>query len=466
LWAGRLSGAKSEVTGSTVYKSFIINDLRSHFCTIFPQARNRKLCEYKRDHREVLRTPMSRTADILLCVHSQDSDEIEMAVQYWTRNEDGSSWGAAVREIAERFGIEAHELPAVVRRIAQAYDLQIRCIDCNAPRIVESRSALSGVTGGNYICEECRSARAEIQATQVRIRTALRREQFISIIRRVSSPDGCFDYSEIDYFDAVLSYAIMLASDTSCASGRVGDPRQLSMCSSDILTGKLLSDLFNDSILIFCEDTPLEAAHESTFETGKLCYYPLSVNWQFAADEGDRTFSQVFRQLAAVIDARADDPTSNPAINRLWWTLALDDARNYLREQTHLHCLPTREPGEKTEEALRYALQRFSIPQVRNLIWRVTKDAAALSTRRDFHRMHALNTIPGALIRICDRALSDGWTINPYCKKWDQEEPLLTTLLFDRILQIGIAGFKSMNGFAFSETEPTRSSFDTQRPHI
>ncbi len=50
------------------------------------------------------------------------------------------------------------------------------------------------------------------------------------------------------------------------------------------------------------------------------------------------------------------------------------------------------------------------------------------------------------LIRDCDRALADHWTVNPYTMRWDDEEPRLTTLLFDRVLGSGIAGFKTMTG--------------------
>jgi hypothetical protein len=88
---------------------------------------------------------------------------------------------------------------------------------------------------------------------------------------------------------------------------------------------------------------------------------------------------------------------------------------------------------------------------LRYLLFRIAKNTAALSSRRDFTRQHALNTISGSLIRDCDRALADNWTIKPYCMKWDEEEARLIAILFDRVLQTGIEGFKSATGAAFDQ---------------
>jgi hypothetical protein len=110
--------------------------------------------------------------------------------------------------------------------------------------------------------------------------------------------------------------------------------------------------------------------------------------------------------------------------------------------------------------ATRYCLQHFSIPKLRYLIWKVAKDTAAYAARRDVHRRQAMNSIPGSVIRVCDRALADQWEVHPYVLKWDEEEALITTMLFDRVLRTGVTGFKAMTGQSLfelvGETTPNR----------
>jgi hypothetical protein len=50
------------------------------------------------------------------------------------------------------------------------------------------------------------------------------------------------------------------------------------------------------------------------------------------------------------------------------------------------------------------------------------------------------------LISYVDRALSEQWTVYPLLTDWQNEEPLLTTVLFDRALGSGLTGFKSTTG--------------------
>ena len=96
-------------------------------------------------------------------------------------------------------------------------------------------------------------------------------------------------------------------------------------------------------------------------------------------------------------------------------------------------------------------LGKYSVPQVRNLIWRVVKSAAALSAKREYSAKHALNTIPSNLIRYCDRACAEKWEIKPYLNNWSEDEAVLTTLLFDRVIGTGVTGFSTSTGARFCQ---------------
>jgi hypothetical protein len=50
-----------------------------------------------------------------------------------------------------------------------------------------------------------------------------------------------------------------------------------------------------------------------------------------------------------------------------------------------------------------------------------------------------------------DRYLANDWDVTPYVLRWDDEESLLITTLFDRVLGTGVAGFKSLSGRQIQE---------------
>src|SRR5581483_3761335 len=270
-----------------------------------------------------------------------------------------------------------------------------------------------------YVCVNCRSTRRQQQQADEQAEAQIEQQRLQRIIAKLSNEDVTCDYEDVDYFDAVAAYGIMSCSETAIVDGAVGNPYQLALCPTDSLLSKLLARLYNSKILIFPYDTSTDAIDSE--DPDGLSFYPLRVNWQFAPPAFEESFSRAFRQLNAVVDLRTEHPQYNDAVSELWWLLALDEIKRYLDEQLRQYRLPEPTLGPKLKEDLTYALNRFSIPQVRNLLYHVAKNTAALASRRDFTKLHALNTIPGGIIRYCDRALADKWNIKPYCLKWEEE---------------------------------------------
>jgi hypothetical protein len=235
----------------------------------------------------------------------------------------------------------------------------------------------------------------------------------------------------------------MLASDEACEHGTFQQSDGLHLCTSTTLSGKLLGRLFTAGILGIRETTPSQAIELS--DGNSWSYYPHRVHWKFAQDLDDRSFSAVMTLLGEIIDEREDDPEYGRAVAELWRLLAYDDALDHLTQEVDSYRLPDVRVGPKTEDAIWHALERFSIPQVRREITNVVKNAAALSQHRDFVKRHALNTIPGTLISYVDRAVSEGWQISPILHNWQNEEPILLTVLFNRVLGTGLPGFKTLS---------------------
>jgi hypothetical protein len=263
------------------------------------------------------------------------------------------------------------------------------------------------------------------------------------IIADMCQRNQTFRYDDIGYLDAVIAFSIMLASDEACEHGTFQQSDGLHLCASTALSSKLLARLFNAGILGIQKTTPwqtIELNNEASWS-----YYPHRVHWKFAQDLDDRSYAAVMALLGEIIDEREDDPGYAQAVAELWRMLAYDDALDHLAQEVDSYRLPDVRVGPKTEEAIWHALEHFSIPQVRREITNVVKNAAALSQHRDFVKRRALNTIPGNLISYVDRAVSEGWQLFPVLHNWQNEEPILLTVLFNRVLKTGLPGFKTLS---------------------
>ncbi len=81
-----------------------------------------------------------------------------------------------------------------------------------------------------------------------------------------------FPYLEIAYFDAVIVFAIMLASDEACEHGTFEGSDVLHLCPSSALTGKLLERLFDARILAMRKTTPWQAIEQAREKVGRTTH--------------------------------------------------------------------------------------------------------------------------------------------------------------------------------------------------
>lgn len=395
---------------------------------------------------------MSSPYQILLCFDSPISDHRQLALDYWSGCVIGErwQWDVSVKHLAELHGVAQKDIPRLVKCTAIAVNLTRRCADCDDPEVLSSRSSVASKLYGDFVCSEClqarNRARLERQEEAERKRSATHREHIAALSRR----NQTFDYDEIGYADAVIAFSIMLASDQACETGLFEESDRLYLCETSSLSGDLLARLFQAGILGIAEDTHPGAVVKG--DGDDWSYYPHKVRWRFASDVSGRSFPQVMKLLAEIVDGRDDEPGYANAVTELWKLLAYDDAVSHLTNEVDTYRLPDVRVGPKTNEAIWHALEHFSIPQVRREISSVVKNAAALSQRRDFDRRHALNTIPGMLISYVDRAISEGWQIFSQLRNWQNEEPVLLTVLFNRVLGTGLPGFKTLSNSLLTST--------------
>jgi hypothetical protein len=336
---------------------------------------------------------------VLLKFLTDDPQQKDLVADYWHGYDHSGTWKwtDTVQNIASKYGVAEHQVASAVRPLARAFDLSIVCSVCGMPRELNSRTDLTSTWNyyGEFTCQKCRAAQqmAEFELKQKKEAAIAARKAMI--LAQISSQECIANYSSLDYREAVLMYSIMLASDEACETGVFREAYRLNLASSDDLSRRMLASLKKQGLLALDSHTSPSLLTLQDQET--LSFDPLKVTWRLARDADGRTFPAAFKELGTTVDLRQEHPSYEQTVADLWWELALDDAKKYLADEVATYRISDYRFGPKSEEAIRHALERYSIPQVRRHIKKVVEKASALSNRHDFNRRHALNTIPGNL---------------------------------------------------------------------
>ncbi|VVE13234.1 hypothetical protein PCE31106_02732 [Pandoraea cepalis] len=175
-------------------------------------------------------------------------------------------------------------------------------------------------------------------------------------------------------------------------------------------------------------------------DDGKIAYYPTRVNWTLASDPEGLSDSD----LLTVLEASFHTPEPD-ALDALWKIVAEDECKAYFIEQYDRYNFPGDGYSDKIAESIRYALERYSIPQVWNLIYYTMKGLAALLQDSRYTRRHVYNMIPGNIRRRVDNSIANNYEVRPWGRQSEAKEAFLTSLFFDKILGGGTEDFNLVN---------------------
>jgi hypothetical protein len=391
----------------------------------------------------------------LICFNTSDPKVVHGALAYWELTEDGL-WTYPVKAIAAYWGLEVWETSAKIQECAPAYIPGLRCSECLEPSMATSRTALvENLKRSSFRCLTCiraeQDARAhalKAQQSEKLVRKQADEQEQKKIWERETSPSEPFAYWSLSLADTVRAFALY-----NCA--RVDNNFEITqlqvppLMPDELGVAALLKRLRNLRVLEFGRKTPV-TAFESGEKPGTFSYYPTQVTWRFARAADELASKDLGQVLGEYIDQTTNPVDLWTGVSELWWEIGRAECRRYFDEKLNEYSLYANE-GNALDGAINHALLHFSIPQVRNLIWRVAKDTAAYSARVDVFRPQAINSIPGALTRKVDRAIVDGWEIKPFFLKWEEEECALTTSLFDRALGSGKQGYGNLSGKLITE---------------
>lgn len=385
---------------------------------------------------------------LIVSFESADLSDIKLASLYWEIDDDGR-WSFTVREIAEYLSLTSAETSKRVAIIGPAFLISRRCIRCLTPFKFSHRSEYSAVVRNNLtVCGSCHeaSARAARDEEDTRQRSARQMQQAIWL--RNTSIDPGINYRDLDYSDIIRAFAIF-ASSESDGEGNLRFTDVPPFSTKPAALKETAKSLYRQEVLLIGKGTPVNAFVPGD-SVDNFSYYPDRVVWRFATLDESANSSIIGRELSDFLDNAPSDFDRWNSVAEIWWEVAYAEALRYLNEQLEKYGLQANE-GDALKEAINHALDNFSIPALRNLLWKLAKDVGAYSAERGIVKPRAINAIPGKLIRMVDRYVANAWDVVPYVLRWDDEECLLITILFDRVLKTGVAGFKTLTGRVIRE---------------
>src|SRR5262249_53210455 len=241
--------------------------------------------------------------DVFLEYHTDDQELIKLAADFWQLTPE-NSWEYSVKELLSRTGKRRQELMGAVHGASVAVCRSIRCVKCNSPFIVRTRTDLPTKPWlySNYRCQTCVESSLAEERRREAEKEAIEKQRLMAVLEVLKSNQDPYDYRLIPYYDAIVACSVMIQSESACENGNVGRISQLGLCASDDLARRLAAYLHSQRIFRFGQSTGVEALSGNSKDASDYQYWALLVNWRFAPSLDQSSFGNVLRQLNAIIE--------------------------------------------------------------------------------------------------------------------------------------------------------------------
>jgi len=177
----------------------------------------------------------------------------------------------------------------------------------------------------------------------------------------------------------------------------------------------------------------------------------MKVHWIIPTSAEGPSTAKFLEDLETAVRSEAWPQSWEDEAPRLQRTVALHECLQYLRVVLEAHEFEFN-PGDKTRLVIESALHSFSVGQVFSFIWRAARDSAAFFIREATSRTHAVNIVPGAIQRMSERALSEGWQVKPFRRDFRAPESKVSQVLLTVALGLPDDGLQSVVPSAPAET--------------
>lgn len=350
-----------------------------------------------------------------------------------------------IKDICKEEGITEEELRSLINECCHAYTKDVPCSVCNSNCLhLKSRhdylqkvSYYNKSLLRNWVCEDCKIALKEKQNDKIREAEKEKYNLLTSILH--NSKTDYVNICNISFENAIflLSAIRLLASENleiiyPCveAKNRLSPTTNMDM--------DIFHQLCSHNLLLIYPEYSLE--HVTLENDESFRYKPLKIHWVLPlSGEGESNAQFVARLEDAVKSYVWPDPWFAEC-DQLCKKVCLHECFQYLHVCLESHGFPVN-IGDKTELILGQILDKFSVGQVYNFIWKASRDAASLYMRGGMSKKHAANCVPGSIQRTAERALAEGWDIKPFRRDFRAPQSMVSNILFNTALQAGERAF-------------------------
>ncbi|RYZ89198.1 MAG: hypothetical protein EOP04_07455 [Proteobacteria bacterium] len=360
-----------------------------------------------------------------------------LCLLYWEVNE-APNFKYKVADISKALGISSIQMSAMLAEGCRAYSHQQVCPNCSTPHIFKNRVDYQSIfRGPEKLCDSCLLEAREIE--RVRKETELEKKK--EIIRRTFSlsPRPALDIKSLTLEDAIglLSFIRLTASESLISYGPLSSFAQ-PLAPTGLIIETTIRLMQAGHIIVHPNTSP----EFFVFENGApISMLTLHVTWALSTGDDLKATQDLITRLESTIKTRPIWPESwNGECLQLWRKIGIYECLEYLEVVLTEHKLPAKF-GEKTHLVLTELIERFSVGQIYNMMWRAARDAAAFHARVGGPKQHAANTVIGSLQRQADRSNAEGWELKPYRRDRRCPQSMFSQILFDTALQIGERGF-------------------------
>lgn len=384
---------------------------------------------------------MTIARSLLLCFFTNDDYINELCLAYWSLNEHGK-WCSSFAQLTIQTRKSRAALHSLIKENSSAYMLYLRCEECANPIQVTSRTDFESVTrvakrNRQYRCENCIDRQAVKQSKPPELPPDQVSEAPSQKVRTV------IDYNQLDYTNAFLLYSLLSAAGEQWNKNTIAPiSAQIgTLAPTPSLTTEIYLHLHSEKIII-----PSPSSCNRPFpnigDNSYLTFLPNDVTWILALDERKMTPASLMNTLELIIGKF--DPAS---ASTLWYLIAEAECERYFGELCDRYRFKRQMLyTEKVAGAIRYCLDRLSLPQVWNILWCTMRTVAALVQEGTYSHPHVYNMISTIVMRDVDRRIANNQQIRPWGRLQPHKESVITSVLFDKVFHTGTAAFEQVNG--------------------
>ncbi|BBO57282.1 hypothetical protein [Cobetia sp. AM6] len=369
---------------------------------------------------------------------TNDEQSARICADYWRQTEEGE-FALKIREIATTHGMKPHVVSKFVEQHSFVWREDICCGRCKQPYRFGARSQYQKRRWfQNRVCKACMDTERQAIADKKRDLILKMRQ---SVENNTPDPAMLGLTSKI-----YLLAAIQALGDEQFTTIEPLDDYPACTLSPDfVYDHKVLRHLIDANLLLICLDTRIEAIDLQEDDRCSLDLGECAFNLSLDAD-----------QVTALINEFFDADTIQsfrqaPEFIALCKEVQLQECLGFLKVIVEDHQLYL-SPGEKTRQVLSQCLEKFSVAQVYNFIWRAAKDAAAYYMRSSISKRQAANSVVGNISRSMERALAYDWDVKPFNRNYNLPQSSLSRIVFNMVLGTDDGGFKnSLSDFCFHD---------------